>query len=116
MSPRRQQGQGSYTLRLEVYSPRWGHIDRYKISKTDNGWYVAHISINGECDKTGAPYLFENFRQDEINYSPNLGMYMKTLWDKSTSCNMSEDEIQEQLDLLGKWLQTDQKASPGGIF
>ncbi len=94
----------------------WGHIDRYKISKTDNGWYVANISINGECDKTGEPYLFENFRQDSIDYSQDLGGYMEFLWDKSTSENMSENEIQKQLDLIGKWLQTDQKASPGGIF
>ena len=85
---------------LKVYSHRWGHDDRYRISKTDKGWHIVHISINGPCDKTGAPYLFENLRQDSINYPHDLGGYMKHLWKRATAENMSEDEIQKQLDLI----------------
>ena len=104
-------------MKLEVGSPRWDHNDIYTIKKTKNGWYVRGVmSIEGECDKTGAPYLFDNLRQDIISYPYNLGWYMEQLWDYSSSENMSESEIQEQLDLIGKWIRTTQEAAPGGIF
>ena len=103
-------------MELEVYSRRWGHTDRYKISKTANGWYVDHERIKGECDETGEPYLFKNIDQDGINYPKDLGGYMEWLLDESTKKNMSEEEIQEQLDLIGEWIQITEKASPGGIF
>ena len=101
---------------LEVCSRRWGHNDRYKIRKTDSGWYITHISINGPCDKTGNPYLFENLRQDSINYPRDLGGYMEYLWERASAENMSKDDIQKQLDLLGEWIQTTEKATPGGFF
>ena len=99
---------------LEVYSRRWGHTERYKIIRTANGWQVQHIGIGGDCDKTGAPYLFKNLDHDSINYPEELGGYMEWLWDQSAS--MSEESIQAELDLIGEWIQTTEKASPGGIF
>ena len=101
-------------MKLEVYSRRFGHADRYKISKTDEGWHVRHISPGGDCDKTGAPHLFKSLEHDSINYPQDLGGYMEWLWYKSA--DMSEEEIQNQLDQIGEWIEITEKASPGGIF
>ena len=101
-------------MELEVYSRRFGHPDLYQISRTDTGWHVRHQRIEGDCDKTGAPYLFKCLDQDGINYPHDLGGYMEFLWCKSA--DMSEEEIQEQLDLLGKWIESTEKASPVGFF
>ena len=101
-------------MKLEVDSRRQGHNDLYKIRRTANGWHVKHSRIEGDCDKTGKPYLFNNLAQDYINYPHDLGGYMEWLWDKSA--DMSKEEIQEQLDQIGKWIRETEGASPAGIF
>ena len=101
-------------MELEVYSRRRKAADRYQISRRANGWYVRNERIKGCCDKTGAPGLFDCLKQDYINYPHDLGGYMEWLWCKSAG--MSEEEIQEQLDLIGEWIKITEEASPGGIF
>jgi hypothetical protein len=103
-------------MELEVYSRRWGHSDTYQVSKTSKGWNVAHLAIGGACDKTGAPYLFDNLDHDSINYPQALGEYMEWLWEQATSGNMSEEQLKQNLDMIGKWIQATEQSSPGGIF
>jgi hypothetical protein len=106
-------------MKLEVFSHRWGRIDTYTIERTATGWKVFGLirMTEGDCDKTGAPSLFENLDHDSINYPKDLGGYMEWLWQQAEDRKMSEAEIQENLDMLGKWIQTVEKSSPrGGIW
>jgi hypothetical protein len=41
---------------------------------------------------------------------------MEWLWEQSEEINMSDDEIQENLDMLGRWVQQVEKSSPRGLW
>lgn len=103
-------------MKLEVYSRRWGHNDSYTVTHAATGWNVSYLSIGGLCDKQGKPYLMENLDHDSINYPEALGEYMEWLWQKVKEQNMTDAEVQEELNKIGLWIQTTEKASPGGIF
>lgn len=103
-------------MELKVFTRRWGHDDVYRVERTATGWHIDHIAIGGDCDKTGAPYLFENLDHDSVNYPEDLGQYMEFLWNKAEELGMSDEQIQEQLDDLGRWISESERGSPGGIF
>lgn len=101
-------------MKLTVYSRRWSHDDAYEIRKTGKGWFVGHLAINGECNKSGEPYLFENLDHDSINYPEALGDYLEWIWDKSEGKN--EEWIQERLNELSEWIKSVEKSSPSSDF
>ena len=101
-------------MKLVVYSRRWAHDDVYTINKTENGWYVRHLAINGECDKTGSPYLFENLDHDSISYPSDLGICMEYLWDESK--DKDESWLQERLNELSEWIKNVEKSFPSSEF
>ncbi len=103
-------------MELRVFTGRWGHDDVYFVERTADGWYIDHIVIGGNCDKTGAPYLFKNLDQDSVIYREDLRSYMEFLWNKAEELDMTEDQIQEQLDIIGQWISQSEKVSLGGIF
>ena len=103
-------------MKLTVYSRRWSHTDDYTVEITDHGWHISHMAHVGDCAATGEPTLFDNFRQDHINYPVHLGSYMEYLWTQAQENWLSEEEIQRHLDVLGEWIQTVEKASPGGLW
>lgn len=101
---------------LEVYSRRWGHNDTYGMDLTETGWDISHVAIGGECDPSGEPYLFENLKQDSINYPAELGEYLAYLWKRAKEDGLSDAEVQQHLDALGQWIQVTERSTPGGIF
>jgi hypothetical protein len=103
-------------MQLAVFSRRWDHNDKYDIKKTPDGWYIQHLGISGLCDKSGSPFLFRNLEQDSINYPKSIGNYLKWLWDESTTQELGDDEIQNELNRISEWIQIVEKASPQGIF
>jgi len=103
-------------MQLVVFSRRWDHDDTYTVEKTIKGWNISAMTIGGECDKKGAPFLYKNLDQDSINYPEELPGYMEWLWQQAYDQSLSDDQIQEELDRLGEWIKTTEKASPKGIF
>ncbi|MCK4403662.1 MAG: hypothetical protein KAW02_01105 [candidate division Zixibacteria bacterium] len=103
-------------MRLEVYCRRFGRNEIYQIERTPNGWRFKHMATEGDCDKSGRPHLFKDLEHDYINYPEDLGGYMECLWDKAQAQSMNDDQIQEQLDILGSWIQQVEKLSPKGIW
>jgi hypothetical protein len=103
-------------FKLKVYSRRWGHNDTYKVKRTETGWEIGHISISGECDKTGTPFLFKNLDHDSINYPEDLGGYMEYLWDQAYQKGLSHEQVQSALNELGEWICECEIKSPKGIW
>ncbi len=101
---------------FEVFSNRWGHTDHYRIERTPTGWSVSHISINGESDKSGKPFLYSNFEQDSINWPSGLPDAMETLWEHAQQQALSDEQLQPYLAELAEWVSTCERARPGGIF
>ena len=98
---------------LRVYSLRWGHDDVYQVRRTERGWWIGHLSINGDCDKAGDPALFANLRQDSIAHPSDLGYWMEHLWDRAHEEGLSHEQVQDALNQLGVWISTVEKAKPG---
>ena len=91
---------------LGVYGRKYEHMDYYRITWNDNGWYIDHISIGGQCDISGSPYLEDNFMQDYIPGSSSANRDFAALWAKVPS--FTDDEVQDALNCIGKM------ASPPG--
>jgi hypothetical protein len=99
-------------MEFKVCSRRWGHFDNYTIQKTANGWWISHLTISGDCNKKGKPYLYNNFDQDGINYPADLGGYLEYLWEKADSENWSDTKIQPKLNILARWVSKTEFSSP----
>ena len=101
---------------FDVYTRRWGHDDRYEITRNEEGWFIGNISINGNCNKTGSPYLYENLRHDSVNYPESLPGYLEFLWDQAADEGLSHEEVQEALNQLSSWIKICEIESPKGIW
>ena len=101
---------------LKIFSERWDgetgkgaerkgtNWDEYKIKRIKKGWYIEHIVINGECDKSGEPYLYQNLRQDYISYPQDLPIFMESLWETVKTEKLNQKQLQRELDKFSKWI------------
>ena len=105
-----------HSFSLVVYSRRWGHEDRYTIVRNEKGWVISNISIGGQCDKAGRPYLFENLDHDSINYPEELPGYFDWLWQQAEEEGLSHEQVQEALNQVGGWITLCERNSPRGIW
>ncbi|KKL94059.1 hypothetical protein LCGC14_1868490, partial [marine sediment metagenome] len=106
---------------LRIFSERWDGItgkgaersssnwDEYKIKRVKSGWYIEHIVINGECDKSGEPFLFKNLRQDFISYPHNLPIIIGTLagminkYNMKCKCQLSMERYRKEGVIGDDW-------------
>lgn len=95
-----------------VFSNRWGHHATYQINKTNDGWYVKHIAINGDCAPDGKPFLFSNLDQDNISYPHRTGWYLEYLWNQLHNEVISYEEAQLHLQELADWINDCEKSQP----
>jgi len=105
-----------HEFELKIYTRRWGHDDTYHIKRISSGWIIGNISISGNCDKSGKPFLFENLRHDSINYPEELPEYLEWLWEQAAEQGMGHEQVQDSLNQLGSWIATCEKSSPEGIW
>lgn len=103
-------------FKLEVYSRRWGHKDRYHIIRNKEGWYISFNCHRGNCDKAGNPTLYKILEHDFINYPHDLGGYIEFLWNQANENGLSYDEVQQALDIIGEWISNCEISTPDGMF
>lgn len=96
---------------FEVYSKRWGHNDKYSITRIDIGWNINHISINGDSDKSGNPILFKNLEHDSISYPSTLGYVFEQLWELGKN-GISKVEMQNKISEISNWVIQTEKSRP----
>ena len=105
-----------HKFKIDIYSRRWEREDTYTIIRNERGWIVNHISIGGQCDKSGKPYFFENLDHDSINYPEELPGYLDWLWQQAEDEGLSHEQVQDALNQLGTWISLCEKKSPSGIW
>lgn len=98
-----------------VYQNRRDHEDTYTIVKTENGWHVSHIAINGETKPNGENALFMNLNQDSISYPKQLGSFLEWLWEEANNNRLTDDEIQTKIQELADWISITERAEPKWI-
>ena len=96
---------------FRVYNRRWGHEDRYIITRTIDGWHCGHISINGECKKDGTGSLISNLEHDCIFYPKDGVKYaMQRLWEDSDDGIIDFDELSRRIQQVADWISAVEKA------
>lgn len=103
-------------FKLDVYSRRWGHKDRYHLIRNKEGWDISFNSNKGQCDKSGDPTLYKILEHDFINYPHDLKGYLEFLWNKANKSGLSYDEVQQALDSIGEWISNCEISTPDGMF
>jgi len=99
-------------FKFSVYSNRFGRHSTYSVNKTDDGWYISHISINGDSNCRGVPHLYKNFEQDNISYPSGLPLMLEHLWEQLSQDEISHHDAQDRLDELAEWVSTCERATP----
>lgn len=99
-------------LEFEVYNNRKDSFLTYKIIKTDNGWYISHIAINGDCKPSGHPILHLNLNQDYISYPKQIDLHMEELWNEIDEGEINEDLAQKKLQAIADWITLCEQNKP----
>lgn len=101
---------------LKIFSQRWNgatgrnsgrdglNWDEYIIKRINTGWFIKHLTINGECDKSGKPFLFQNLKQDHISYPYNLSDIIEYLWEAVEHEKLNQTQLQQELDKIANWI------------
>lgn len=102
---------------LRVYSRRWGHYDHFCIKRVESGWDFKGLMIpnSGLCAKNGEPYLFKTLDHDTICYPHQLKEFFEYLWEEAAK-GMTEEEVQDSINMIGEWISTCEMSTPKGIF
>jgi hypothetical protein len=102
---------------FRVFANRWGHHDVYSLKRTQYGWYISHIGINGDSDKSGRPVLFANLDHDSVQYPIGLGDRLEWLWMMAAEKGMTAVEVQKALQQLADWVSlTEQNTPSDGVW
>ena len=102
---------------LKIYTRRWGHYDTYKITRTENGWNFEGLTsaLSGECERNGREVLNGILDHDSVCYPEKINDFMEFLWNEAEQ-GLSKSEVQEALDMIGKWISVCEMNTPAGIF
>lgn len=65
---------------------------------------MAHISIYGDCDPRGVPFLYENLTHDSIQYPSGLPVALEGVFEHARDGTLTDNEIQSRLDRLAQWV------------
>lgn len=97
---------------FKVYNNKHQHPDSYDVYFNDEGWYIEHLEIKGQCSADGDPALFANLDQDDISYPVQLSFYMESIWEAYKNGRILSERVQESLDELGKWVDAVEENKP----
>lgn len=97
---------------FRVYNKRHDSVLTYRLEKTDSGWDIQHIAINGPCSPDGSALFYTNFEQDNIQYPVGFGAFLEWLWGQLDSQEISESDAQTKLQELADWVSLCERGQP----
>lgn len=102
---------------LQIYSNRWGHKDRYELTRTSSGWHVSHLSYNGEDDINGEMNVFyESMKHDGISFPVNVDSYMRSIWLVAQMEGLSYEDVQKKLNEIADWISQTELNAPKDLL
>ena len=117
------------TIEANLWSPRWGHDDEYKVTFTQD--QVTIVVLKRECSFTNDSEgnlkwinnisraenpLYEILNNDSIYPPENLIRCIWYLWERWKDHGLSKEFVTEQLESLVEWVNTTTKAKPKTEF
>jgi hypothetical protein len=106
---------------IDVHSRRWGHKDRYDVTRTESGWIFSHFNeiptdTDGRVEGREGSGFFDILDHDSINYPEELPGYLDWLWRQAEEQGLTHEQVQEALTQLADWINVVEIESPGGVF
>ncbi|WP_141550815.1 hypothetical protein [Bacillus thuringiensis] len=95
-----------------IYSRRWGHEDRYTLTRNEQGWHVSHQTYTGQSGRDALGALIPSLRQDSVKYPHQLGDVMETIWNQAAIGGLSHNEVQSMLYDVAEWINATERAYP----
>jgi hypothetical protein len=115
-----------FNASYDVFSPRWGHADRYEVTLTVKGMTIRQGTNAAECkiddtddhiwsgynEQLGNP-LINIFNNDSIHAPPIVALALEHAWDKWRN-GVDEAEIRAGLQELFSWIDLISTNKPRG--
>lgn len=97
---------------LTYYTRRWKANTTLTVKKTQAGWHISNIAINGDTDTEGAPILEQNLHQDNVRYPHDVGSFLGFIWGELDSAAIDEIRAQQMIDEIGDWITSCETSQP----
>lgn len=101
---------------MEIFTRRWGHYDRYYITRTESGWVLDWKSELIECTKAAKPGLNKILDHDSVCYPRQVNKFFEYLWDRACEDGLSEQQVQQAIDKICNWINLCEENTPRGIL
>ena len=111
-------------IHADIYTPRWGHDDRYNFTFGKNSLTIdldKKITKATWTDTTARPDwtgedLFKTMRNDAIYPPHNLLKLLEHLWREWRHVKISHEQVQDELNALVEWINTSTRNKPTTEF
>lgn len=100
---------------FKIYTRRWGHHDLYQITRNKDGWFISHLSHNGQGGKNAEPILSYILRHDSVSYPQNLPNIMEDIWIRAEEEGLTKVQVQEMLNKVAGWINLVEENYPKDI-
>lgn len=105
------------TFTMKVFTKRWGHIEHYKITRTEKGWDIRVLSDSYSSNKSMSPELSHLLDNDGVCYPKDINLFFEWLWDKAAEEGLTKAKVQSAINKLGKWIsECEENAPRDGVF
>ncbi|WP_139489915.1 hypothetical protein [Brevibacillus dissolubilis] len=101
---------------FRIYSNRWGHHDLYRLTRTENGWYINHLSYRGEDGLYDNKVLYASLRHDSISFPTNVDSYLASIWEIAKIEGLTHNEVQEMLNRVADWISQTEMNAPRDLL
>ncbi|PUE26355.1 hypothetical protein B9Z39_11525 [Limnohabitans sp. JirII-29] len=95
-----------------LYVDRFSGNRTYHLKRTESGWHISHIAINGDSKPNGAPFLYLNFEQDGVHYPSGIQVFLEHVWTRLKEGSLNDEAAQQRLQELADWVSACEKAQP----
>jgi Integron cassette protein len=119
----------AFQASFEVFSPRWGHEDRYEIVLKRDEFPVARGPSVAKCKHVdgrdpewsgyggpGGNPLMNMFSNDSIHAPAIVPFALEWAWRQWRDGAVLEDDLRSSLRELFEWIDRTARASPKGAF
>lgn len=111
------------TITAQIFSPRWGHHDKYVFELTDDEMTISMGPRKSKCvwqtgkDPEWQGELFEKILRNDSIYPPSiLPRMLEHLWISWRNGELNDSDAQMELDAVTEWLNTITESKPKTDF
>lgn len=111
------------TVELNIYSPRWGHDDKYYVHLTKDMMTITQGGRNARCiwqenldPKWEGEKLEKTLNNDSIYPPAEFEDMLEHAWKAWRDNHLDNTSINTELEAVADWLNTITKAKPNSDF